>query len=113
MKAWGLPALIIGGVEDHIHALVSLSRNYALKKIVEEVKKSSSKSMKTRDGTGNQDFAWPAGCAAFSAIQSGVDAVRRYLERREAHHRKMASQDEMRALFTRHGIEFDERRVWE
>jgi putative transposase len=41
------PALLIGGVEDHVHALFSLSKNYALKKVVEEVKKASSKWMKT------------------------------------------------------------------
>ena len=37
-KDWESPALIIGGVEDHVHALFSLSKNYPLKKIVEEVK---------------------------------------------------------------------------
>ena len=35
-KEWDSPALLIGGVEDHIHALFSLSKNHALKKIVEE-----------------------------------------------------------------------------
>ena len=40
-KDWESPALIIGGVEDHVHALFSLSKNYPLKKIVEEVKKGS------------------------------------------------------------------------
>ena len=38
-KEWECPALLIGGVEDHVHALFSLSKNHALKKIVEEVKK--------------------------------------------------------------------------
>jgi REP element-mobilizing transposase RayT len=47
LKQWESPALIIGGVEDHVHALFSLSKNQALKKIVEEVKKGSSKWMKT------------------------------------------------------------------
>lgn len=41
-KQWDSPALIIGGVEDHVHALFVLSKNHALKKIVEEVKKGSS-----------------------------------------------------------------------
>ena len=38
-KQWESPAVIIGGIEDHVHALFSLSKNHALKKIVEEVKK--------------------------------------------------------------------------
>ena len=36
-QEWESPALSIGGVEDHVHALFSLSKNYALQKIVEEV----------------------------------------------------------------------------
>ena len=36
------PARRIGGMDDHVHALFLLSKNYALKDIVEEVKKASS-----------------------------------------------------------------------
>jgi REP element-mobilizing transposase RayT len=46
-KAWDSPALLIGGVDDHVHALFCLSKNQALKKVVEEVKKASSKWMKS------------------------------------------------------------------
>ncbi|HTK75373.1 MAG TPA: transposase [Gemmataceae bacterium] len=54
-KQWDSPALVIGGVEDHVHALFVLSKNHALKKIVEEVKKGTSKWMKS-DGPRNKDF---------------------------------------------------------
>ncbi len=111
-KAWESPALVIGGAADHVHALFALSKNHALKTIVEEVKKGSSKWMKT-DGPGNADFFWQAGYGAFSVSQSNVDRVRRYIENQEEHHRTMTFQDELRALFRRHGIEFDERYVWD
>ncbi len=68
-KEWESPALVIGGVEDHVHALFSLSKNHALKKVVEEVKKGSSKWMKT-DGPRIAEFCWQAGYAAFSVSQS-------------------------------------------
>ncbi len=110
---WESPALVIGGVEDHIHALFSLSKNYALKKIVEEVKKGSSKWMKTSDGAGNTDFQWQNGYAGFSVSQSNVKEVTQYIESQAEHHRRMTFQDELRALFQRHGIEFDERYVWD
>ncbi len=42
-QQWESPAIVIGGFDDHVHALFSLSKNYPLKKIVEEVKKGSSK----------------------------------------------------------------------
>jgi len=111
-KEWESPALMIGGVEDHVHALFAVSKNHALKKIVEEVKKGSSKWMKT-DAPRVQQFSWQAGYAAFSVSQSNVATVQRYIEKQEEHHRKMTFQDELRALFKRHGVEFDERYVWD
>ena len=111
-KQWESPAVVIGGMEDHAHALFSLSKNHPLKKIVEEVKKGSSKWMKS-DGPRIRQFSWQAGYAAFSVSQSSVEAVQRYIERQEEHHHKMTFQDELRTLFNRHGIEFDERYVWD
>ncbi len=96
-QQWESPALVIGGVEDHVHALFLLSKNHALKKIVEEVKKGSSKWMKT-DGTKNSDFHWQNGYAAFSVSESNVPDVRRYIENQQEHHRTMTFQDELRAL---------------
>jgi putative transposase len=111
-RQWDSPALIIGGTGDHVHALFSLSKNHAIKKIVEEVKKASSKWMKA-EGPRLTEFYWQAGYGAFSVSQSNVEEVCRYIQRQEEHHRKMTFQEELRALFRRHGLEFDERYVWE
>ena len=111
-KQWESPALVIGGMEDHVHALFALSKNQPLKKLVEEVKKGSSRWMKV-DGPRIQQFSWQAGYAAFSVSQSSVEAVQNYIERQEEHHRKISFQDELRTLFSRHGMEFDERYVWD
>jgi len=111
-KEWDSPALAIGGVKDHVHSLFSLSKNHPLKKIVEEVKKGSSKWMKI-DGPKNPEFHWQAGYGAFSVSQSNLEEVKRYIENQEEHHRTMTFQDELRTLFGRHGIKFDERFVWD
>jgi REP element-mobilizing transposase RayT len=111
-EEWESPALIIDGMEDHVHALFALSKNHALKKLVEEVKKGSSKWMKS-DAPRAPLFSWQAGYAAFSVSQSNVEVVQKYIEGQEEQHRKMTFQDELRALFQRHGIEFDERYVWD
>src|SRR5438477_12123530 len=102
-KQWESPALVIGGVEDHVHALFALSKNHPLKKVVEEVKKGSSKWMKS-EGTGNADFYWQNGYAAFSVSASNVQEVKRYIENQQEDHRKMTFQDELRALLERHQI---------
>ena len=107
------PALIIGGVDDHVHALFSLSKNCALKDIVEEVKKSSSKWMKTKDGADNGLFTWQAGYAGFSVSESNVKVVKEYIRNQAEHHRRITFHDELRLLFQKHGVEFDERYVWD
>ena len=76
LKEWKSPALVIGGVADHVHVLFCLSKNHSLVKVIEEVKKGSSKWMKTQ-GPEFRAFHWQAGYGAFSVGQSHVDAVRR------------------------------------
>ncbi len=96
---------------DHIHALFRLSKNLALKTVVEEVKKASSKWMKAE--TDHDDFYWQAGYACFSVSQSNLKSVKTYIEQQAEHHRVTTFQDELRAFFNRHGISFDERYVWD
>jgi putative transposase len=108
----GCPTLKIGGVDDHVHALFSLAKNLALRTVIEEVKKASSKWMKT-EGPENPEFFWQAGYGAFSVSQSSVPSVMHYIENQVEHHQTMTFQDELRALLRRHEIEFDERYLWD
>ncbi|WP_164101452.1 transposase [Candidatus Laterigemmans baculatus] len=112
-KDWACPALAIGGVADHVHALFCLAKTQPLKTIVEEVKKGSSKWMKTREGCGNAKFYWQKGYAAFSVSQSNTAAVVRYIDTQEEHHRVKTFQDELRALCKRHEVDLDERYAWD
>jgi len=112
-KALDCGAIAIGGVEDHVHALFALSKNIALKDVVQEAKKGSSKWMKTALGSGNPEFTWQGGYGAFSVSHSNLKAVQRYIDNQAEHHRKVGFQDELRILFARHEIEFDERYVWD
>jgi putative transposase len=112
LRSWESPAIIVDSVEDHAHLQFALSKNFALKKVVEEVKKGSSKWIKTK-GPSFADFHWQAGYGVFSVSQSNVPAVRGYIVNQEEHHRKMTFQDEFRRLLHRHGIEYDERYIWD
>jgi len=112
LNEWESPALVIGGVSDHVHALFSLSKNHALAKVIEEMKKGSSKWLKTQGGE-FRDFHWQAGFGAFSVSQSNVDEVRRYIEQQEEHHRVRSFQEEFLAFLKRHGMEYDERYLWD
>ena len=113
-QEWESPAIVIGGYDDHVHALFLLSKNHPLKKIVEEVKKGSSKWIKTL-GSELADFSWQSGYGAFSVSESNVVDVKTYIERQAEHHRRITFQDELRHLLARHGItvdEVDERYLW-
>ena len=104
--------IIVGGVEDHVHLLASLSRTCAAAEVVKEVKRGSSLWVKERDAT-MQDFGWQNGYGIFSIGFSQIEDVRRYIAGQEQHHRKVSFQDEFRLLLKRYEIAYDERYVWD
>ena len=59
------------------------------------------------------EFHWQAGYGAFSVSQSNSGQVTKYIQNQERHHQRMSFQDELRALLRRHGLEWDERYVWD
>ena len=108
----GCPAVLINSVEDHVHILLELSRTVSVSTAAEEVKKSSSKWIKTR-GDEFAGFAWQSGYGAFAVSQSIVAAVREYIAGQREHHRRKNYQEEYRAFLKRHHMEYDERYVWD
>ena len=106
------PALIVNGVEDHVHILCLLSRNHAIKKVIEEVKTAPSKWIKQKSDE-FKNFYWQAEYGVFSVSESKVDEVRQYIARQEEYHKRMTFQDEFRKICERHGVSIDERHVWD
>ena len=105
------PSIQTGGVADHVHILFALGRTMSQAEIVEEVKKSSSKWMKTDGGV--PGFSWQAGYDAFSIGGSQVETVVRYIQNQEEHHRKVTFQDEFRKFLERYQVAYDEKYVWD
>jgi REP element-mobilizing transposase RayT len=108
----GSPAIKVGGMSDHVHALFHLSKNNSLAGIVEEIKTSSSKWIKTK-GKAMASFHWQNGYGGFSVSPAHVEKVAEYIEQQETHHRVVSFQEEYRRLLKRYGIEYDERYVWD
>jgi len=106
------PAILINGVEDHVHVLCNLSRKLAIMNLVEAIKTEPSKWLKTK-GPQFAEFHWQAGYGVFSVSQSNVEAVKTYIANQEEHHKKTTFQDEFRKLCLRHEIDIDEKYVWE
>ncbi len=106
------PTLLVGGEADHVHSLFALSKNHSIAEIVYQVKRGSSKWIKTV-GNEYKKFHWQNGYGAFSVSQSHVEQVRRYIAGQERHHRKHTFQDEFREFLRRYEIDYDERYVWD
>lgn len=108
----GCPSLQTGGVEDHVHLLFGLSRTRTVAQVVETVKTSSSKWIKTK-GQAFAEFHWQAGYGAFSVSQSNAAAVTRYIQEQEEHHRKITFQEEYRRFLKLYQVPYDESYVWD
>lgn len=106
------PSLAIDGTTDHVHILFSLARVVTIADIVEEVKTSTSKWIKTK-GPEFNDFYWQRGYGAFSIGQSNAASLKRYIQRQKEHHERISFQDEYRKFLKAYGIDFDEKYVWE
>ncbi len=102
----------VGGVADHVHLAVRLSRTLTMAKLIEELKTSSSKWLKIQSPA-LASFAWQRGYGAFSVGPSDLNALLHYIDTQEEHHRARTFQDEYRAFLTKYGIEYDERYVWD
>lgn len=102
----------VGGVADHVHLAVRLSRTITMAQLIEELKTSSSKWLKTQSPALSA-FAWQRGYGAFSVGPSDLDALLHYIDIQEEHHRTRTFQDEYRAFLKKYGIDYDERYVWD
>jgi REP element-mobilizing transposase RayT len=102
----------IGGIEDHVHLLITLPKTLPLSKLIEEIKKGSSKWIKTK-GSLYINFSWQNGYGAFSIGQSGYEALREYIQRQREHHKNISFQNEFRAFLNKYLITYDEKYVWD
>ena len=111
-RACNSPAHAVGGTENHVHIARSLSRTVTLSKLLEEVKRSSSKWIKTK-GPKFRSFAWQNGYGAFSIGQSQLGALKGYIAGQREHHRARSFEEEFREFLKRYQIQYDERYVWD
>jgi REP element-mobilizing transposase RayT len=106
----GVKALIVGGVEDHVHLLLSLPSTLAIAKAVQQIKVESSKWVHDTFPD-HWRFAWQEGYGAFSVGISQVEATIGYIQGQPEHHRKQSFQEEFLAMLDKHGILYDERHL--
>jgi REP element-mobilizing transposase RayT len=102
----------VGGMSDHVHLALALPRTLTIADLVETLKTSSSKWIKTQSPR-LISFAWQRGYGAFSVSPVDRDAVCAYIDNQEEHHRTRTFQEEYRTFLEKYGVTFDERYVWD
>lgn len=102
----------VGGVADHVHLAVRFSRTITMANLIENLKTSSSKWLKTQspDLAG---FSWQRGYGAFSVEPANLDDLRRYIDNQEEHHRLHTFQEEYLYFLVKYSIEYEEKYVWD
>ena len=105
-------ALLVGGMENHVHLLLGVPPTIAVSKAVQLIKGGSSAWLKDAF-PGLKGFGWQDGYGAFTVSKSLVPEVEAYIRSQREHHRTKSFEEEYRAVLVKHGIEFDERYVFD
>jgi REP element-mobilizing transposase RayT len=101
-----------GGVADHVHLAIRLARTLTIADLIENLKTSSSKWLKTQSPA-LASFSWQRGYGCFSVGPSGMAALCTYIDNQEKHHAKRTFQEEFRVFLKKYGVEHDEAYVWD
>ena len=104
-------AIGVNGTADHVHALIKLPPTLSIADALRLVKTNSSKWMHEKHR--RPSFGWQSGYAAFTVSESGVRAVRSYIERQVEHHRKKTFAEEYVEFLEKNHVSYDPRYVFE
>jgi putative transposase len=108
----GTELVRVGGFADHVHIVATLPRTLSQAQFIEQIKKVSSKWIKAVD-VRYRGFFWQRGYGAFSVSPSQLSPVLEYINKQQEHHRTRTFEEEYCELLRKHGLNFDERYVWD
>ena len=108
----GCKTIIINGVEDHVHCLFGLKPTIAVSELMKTVKAKSSKFINDHSLT-NERFEWQDGYGVFSYSQSQIDAVYKYIQNQEEHHKKQTFREEYLDFLQKFKVSYDEKYIFE
>jgi len=104
--------ILINGMTDHVHVLCTLSRTVTIAKLLEDMKRNSSRWIKSK-GDCYRRFDWQDGYAAFSVSASKKEAVVNYIANQKIHHKDLDYKTELLKFLDEYGVEYDEKYMWD
>ena len=111
LKNQGSRLLDAGGTADHVHLLISQSKNVSLSMLMKDIKKDSSSWLKTK-GSSFRNFHWQDGYGGLSIGRSQIPDLKKYIANQKEHHRRRSFQEELIQFLNAYGIEYDESYLW-
>jgi putative transposase len=102
----------INGTADHLHILSIIPPKISVSDALRSIKAGSSKWIHDSKPESPQ-FGWQDGYAAFTVSASQVESVRQYIRDQKTHHHVRDYKTELLGLLDKHGIEYDERYLWD
>ncbi|HLP52415.1 MAG TPA: IS200/IS605 family transposase [Chitinophagales bacterium] len=103
--------IIVNGVEDHVHCFIGLKPVVSISELMKTVKAKSSKYINDNRLTKHK-FEWQDGYGVFSYSHSQLDAVYKYIQNQQEHHKKQTFRDEYLEFLTKFNVSYDERYIF-
>lgn len=108
----GCKTIIINGVEDHVHCLLSLKPTITISELMKTVKAKSSKYINENQLTKSK-FSWQEGYGVFSYSQSQIDSVYKYIQNQKEHHQKQSFNKEYLNFLNKFNVQYEEKYIFE
>ena len=102
-KTKGIFINCLDGYDEHLHCLISLGLDQNIAKILNLIKGESSFWI-NRNNLTKMKFEWADEYFATSVSESQVDAVRKYIQNQEEHHRKRSFAEEYDEFIVKYGF---------
>ena len=104
-------ALQIGGIEDHVHLLLTMPATLALSNLVKSINGDSSKWI-SQTWPSMREFRWQDGYGAFAVGQSQIADTIFYIKNQRQHHQRKSFEEEYKAFLKVHGIEAEDKYIF-
>jgi len=106
----GHKLIAINGVSNHLHIAIGYKPNQLIPDLLQDIKASSSKWINEKRFIKGK-FNWQAGYGAFSFSHSQIDAVVKYINNQEQHHKKKTFSEEYLEMLKKYNVRFDEKYI--
>jgi REP-associated tyrosine transposase len=104
--------IFAGGTENHIHLLAIIHQTISISDMLRKIKSNSSLWI-NKNHKLNLKFSWQEGYGSFTVSESGKKDVITYIKNQKEHHKKIDFKEEFLLFLHKHGIEYNEKYVWQ